>query len=136
VHSRPTVEAALRLAEQGVVAREISVRIGVPRRTVRDWIVGSVPHSARPGTCARCLGQHQLESLPADYVYLLGLYLGDGCLSPHAGDVFKLRIVLDSKYPGIIEEAASAVRSVSGRAGVLARSDSCVEVYSFWRPWI
>ena len=99
--------------------------------------MGSVPHSARPGTCPRCLGQHDLTSLPAaEYVYLLGLYLGDGCLSRHARDVYKLRIILDSKYPSIIRDAVSAVRGVSGRAGVLARSDSCVEVYSFWRSWV
>jgi hypothetical protein len=136
VHSRRTVEAALALADEGLLARDISLQLGLPRRTVCDWIVGDVPHSARPGTCARCLGQHDLESLTADYVYLLGLYLGDGCLSRHPRDVYKLRIILDSKYPGIIHNAVSAVSGVSGRAGVLERSDNCVEVYSFWRSWI
>jgi hypothetical protein len=136
VHSRRTVEAALNLADQGLLASEIAHRLGVSRWTVRDWIVGNIPHSARLGTCPRCLGQHDLAALPAEYVYLLGLYLGDGCLSRHARDVYKLRIILDAKYPGIIEDAVSAVQSVSGRASVLKRPHSCVEVYSFWRSWI
>ena len=38
----------------------------------------------------------------ASYVYLLGLYLGDGYISEHRRSVYRLRIVLDVKYPEII----------------------------------
>jgi hypothetical protein len=120
----------------GAGASEIGTRLGVPRCTVRDWLAGDIPHSARPGVCPRCFADHDLDALPAEYVYLLGLYLGDGCLAVHRGDVYKLRIILDRKYPGIIDEAARALTLVSGRAHVLERRDNCVEVYSFWRPWI
>jgi hypothetical protein len=38
-----------------------------------------------------------------DYAELLGLYLGDGCIS-HAARTDRLRIALDAKYPRIIAE--------------------------------
>lgn len=50
--------------------------------------------------CRRCgSGGHRFEGLSTSYVYLLGLYLGDGCISRGARDVFRLRIALDRKYP-------------------------------------
>jgi hypothetical protein len=42
------------------------------------------------------------------YSYLLGLYLGDGCVSS-TGSSYQLRIVLDGIYLGIIDECATAV---------------------------
>ena len=42
-------------------------------------------------------------------MHLLGLYLGDGCISAHARGVYRLRIVLDVKYPGIIAAATAAL---------------------------
>jgi hypothetical protein len=38
------------------------------------------------------------------YAYLLGLYLGDGCLlKTHREGVMRLNITLDSRYTEIIE---------------------------------
>ena len=50
--------------------------------------------------------------LPSEYVYLLGLYLGDGCLSRHPRGVYKLRVVLDSRYPGIVAGCEAAMQAV------------------------
>jgi hypothetical protein len=56
---------------------------------------------------------HEAPEVPdAEYAYLLGLYLGDGYISTSAKGVHRLRIALDSKYPGIIVECAAAMRSV------------------------
>ena len=41
-----------------------------------------------------------------DYAELLGLYLGDGCISPGAR-TSRLRIALDAKYPLIIDETCA-----------------------------
>lgn len=41
---------------------------------------------------------------PEDYAELLGLYLGDGCISG-ARRTYRLRIALDLKHPRIIEDA-------------------------------
>jgi hypothetical protein len=44
---------------------------------------------------------------PPTYAYLLGIYLGDGCLSPKGSP---LMIALDARYPGIVGEAEEAIR--------------------------
>lgn len=128
--------SALALAGRGATAAEISRQLGVSRETVRDWLAGVLPHSAQAGVCADCLTQHRFDELRSDYVYLLGLYLGDGCISTAPRDVYKLRIVLDVKYPGIIDTASAALTSVRGKAsGIQARPGNCTELYSYWRSW-
>jgi hypothetical protein len=67
---------------------------------------------------------------------MLGLYLGDGCLSASPRGVFKLRVFLDVKYPGIIDDAMSSISAVKGGlASVALRPKNCVEVYSYSRSW-
>jgi hypothetical protein len=88
--------------------------------------------------CERCgCDAHQFDELPPDYVYLLGLYLGDGCISAHPRDVFRLRITLDSRYPQIIDAAAAAVAEIrGGPVAVQGRThQNCVEVNSYWKQW-
>jgi hypothetical protein len=64
-------------------------------------------------SCSTCgAAVHDFERLPPSYAYLLGLYLGDGCLSKHRRGVFRLRVVLDSRYPGIVAECAAAMRDL------------------------
>jgi hypothetical protein len=81
MHSRLTVLTAVGLPRTGVSASAISSRLGLPRATVRDRLSGSIPHSARTGACARCRAEHRVDRLAGDYAYLLGLDLGDGCIS-------------------------------------------------------
>jgi len=130
------VHAALELARAGANASDIARQLQIPRRTVAGWIKGDLPHSSRADSCDECEQAHEFADLSANYVYLLGLYLGDGCISKHPRDVFKLRIFLDAKYPGIIASACDAIVEVKGvPAGTLPRPQNCVEVYSFWRCW-
>jgi hypothetical protein len=72
------------------------------------------------------------------YSYLLGLYLGDGCISTQARGVYKLRVVLDQRYPGIIQECSEAMRLVrpsrAMRVGFV-QSIGCLEVGAFWKHW-
>lgn len=69
-------------------------------------------------------------------MYLLGLYLGDGCISAHPRGVYRLRIVLDVKYPGIVDRAAAALTETrGGRALVQTRPKNCVEVSAYWQHW-
>lgn len=78
---------------------------------------------------------HTVDALPPEHVYLLGLYLGDGCISQHARLVHRLSIFLDAKYPGIIRRAGEAMQATrAGRPGAVTRGN-CVEVYSYWRHW-
>ena len=82
-------------------------------------------------------GRHDFAALPLAYAYLLGLYLGDGCLSAHPRSVFKLRICLDAAYPRIVDEATLAVCAVipASKVARLARPDHSIEVYSYSKAW-
>src|SRR5439155_26297753 len=75
----------------------ISRATGIPRATVREWRV----RGPRDGDCPIC-APAELDSWW--YAYLLGLYLGDGCISTTSKGVHRLRISLDQLYPAIIDE--------------------------------
>ena len=57
----------------------------------------------------------------AAYCYVLGLYLGDGCISRNRR-VWRLRITLDAKYPAIIDRCRQAIDILMPRqrAGISA----------------
>jgi hypothetical protein len=60
------------------------------------------------------------------------MYLGDGCLSAHPRGVYKLRVVLDARYPAVINECADAMVEVlpHNRPNALGMRDArAVEVY-------
>lgn len=147
MHSPSTVAEALRLRdEEGLGARRIAGRLGLPVSTVRDWHAGRLPwHSTpvlsghgAPALCPVCgRPEHERGRLGASYAYLLGLYLGDGAISQHERGVYRLRIALDSKYPGIVAEASGAVRSVMPSSTVDARptKSNCHIVSSYSKAW-
>lgn len=70
------------------------------------------------------------------YVYLLGLYLGDGSLALVRNRVWKLRITLDRRYTGILDRCAWAVHEVSGHKAGRAGKIGCFDIYSTWKHWI
>jgi hypothetical protein len=126
------------LAEvQGLVAFglndcQIARLTGIPRSTIREWRSKRRWLNACAESCESCDGAvHDFDRLPRSYVYLLGLYLGDGCLSSHRRGVFRLRVVLDSRYPGIVAECADAMQDLlpANRPGVLRKhGENAVEV--------
>jgi hypothetical protein len=141
------VAAVLDLRTEGLTASEVARRTGIPRATVRDWLAGRVPRSAQrhEASCAAC-GRlaHRPEDLPPEYAYLLGLYLGDGCISTHPRGVYKLRVILDLRYPGIVDECEHAIRAVdpgrrvhrlNRRSNFTGRADSNVEVSAYSKAW-
>jgi hypothetical protein len=128
----------------GSTDRETARRTGVPVNTIRTWRNRQVPLYARPSpTGARGFGVHELASfdraaVPGEpYAYLLGVYLGDGCLTPN-GSSWSLRITLDAVYPGIVGHVSNAIEAIVGRRPACRerRGYRCVEVGSTWRPWI
>lgn len=106
MRSRDEVVRALALLSGGQTPTEAARAIGIPRSTVRDWSYGRVP--AERSMCLPCLHDFSALDGPA-YAYLLGLYLGDGCISAHPRGVYRLRITLDAVYPMIVAECADSV---------------------------
>lgn len=115
VHPATVRQAALDLIALGLNDCEVSRRIGVPRRTVRDWRVPTyVPRTRAKirSLCLRCWQPTSTVSFtPAVYAELLGLYLGDGHITQMA-QAQRLRLMLDAKYPVIVEEAAELIAGV------------------------
>jgi len=135
MRSADEVEQALALLSQGLTLTEVARATGIPRSTVKDWRQGRGMARSRRSDCPK----HDFSSLDAyAYAYLLGMYLGDGCISSHRRGVWRLRVSLDAAYPRIVAECASAMRAVApGRhAHVLRRrSGRCVEVSSYSKHW-
>jgi hypothetical protein len=121
---------------------EIARRTGIPRGTIRDWRRGRVPNFERaPGDgrlgrpCAVCGGQPLV--LPQwPYTYLLGLYLGDGCLAAHPRGVYRLRISCANAYPELIRLCERAVTRVLPVKVNRVAKQGCFEVYSYSKHWI
>lgn len=131
------------LAARSATSTEIARLTGIPRSTVRDWLNGRRPqHRPRP---PGPLNDAEIESLSSKYAYLLGMYLGDGCLASHPRSVYRLRISLDAKYPGIIEECREAIAAVvpgnsvgeTRRRSKLTKSEAhtIVEVHAYSKLW-
>lgn len=140
MRSRHEVTEALRLLGLGVTPSEVSARLGVPRSTVRAWQVSGPPGGRKASAreleppCPIC-GEGRLK--PASYTYLLGLYLGDGCISANSRS-YRLRIFMDAAYPRIVWECALAIEAMTPwkRAHVMLRKrQGGVEVGMYWDHW-
>lgn len=90
--------------------------------------------------CEGCgIANHNFSRLPSQpYAYLLGLYLGAGCISQHPHRVYCMRIMFDSVYPGIVNECCAALESIfpnkSAHPG-LRRDCNCFEVSMYSKHW-
>ena len=137
MHPQTVVDRARALAAQGLFDREVAQIVGVPLQTVRNWRTGRrrVPGSDKryKSACPRCHGQPLDERA---YAYLLGLYLGDGCLVRRPKDVYLLSIACSDAWPGLIEAAKEAARLVMPQSAVFTRQ--CIgmtEVKSTSKHW-
>jgi hypothetical protein len=136
------LRAAQALIAEGLNDCEIGRRLGIPRGTIRDWRHGKIPKYAGEGRlggvgdCPVCDGA-DLDR--AWYAYLLGMYLGDGCISPTRRCVYNLRVALDISYINIIDECAEAIRRMrpngSGRVGFVHPMGGLVVVNATWKHW-
>jgi len=136
MRSREEVATVLELVRAGLNDCEIARRTGIPRGTVRCWRIGRVPNFQRArATCAVCAGNP--PALPqAPYTYLLGLYLGDGCLAAHPRGVYRLRISCANVYPELVRLCEWAVTKVLPVKVNRVARQRCFEVYSYSKHWI
>jgi hypothetical protein len=139
------IAEVVRLIEAGIDDRAIARRTGIPLETVRTWRRGRIPQRAARAlagipSCDKCgEAEHDPRALPTeDYAYLLGMYLGDGCLYCSSSGMSVLRISLDEAYPGIVASARDAIVAVrGGRLPHAAREKTCASIIvtSYWRGW-
>lgn len=113
----------------------VSESLGVPGFTLRYWR----DHPVLPRTCPRCAEPRTLPEPGRDYAYLLGLYLGDGCINL-IGDpkkrVWVLRIACADKWPGLALERRRAISAIRPDNKVWAQqSIGCSYVSASSRHW-
>jgi Helix-turn-helix domain of resolvase len=129
-----------KLNAEGLTISAIARETGVSRFTVSAWLKGNLPRSDKwTAACPTCGAEaHDFSEIPEPaYAYLLAMYLGDGCIVK-ARRVFRLRITLDVRYPGIISECASRMReTMPGRSVLIQRDsrDNCCEVGCYAKAW-
>src|SRR3984957_11991746 len=134
MHPQATVDRARQLSQQGLFDREVAQIVGVPLSAVQKWRTGArrAPGSEHKAGCPRCDGG-PLDELA--YSYLLGLYLGDGCISrgsTRTKDVWKLSVACADAWPGLIQEFGRAVRAVRPANKILmVQRLGCTEVKSY-----
>lgn len=95
-----------------------------------------VPVPPQRRSCFRCSPQPLAPPDGAAYGYLLGLYVGDGCVSSLKRGVYSLRIFCAEQYPGLIEACREAMQAVrpDNRIGGVSK-DGCVAVTSLSKHW-
>lgn len=130
MHSRDEFLAVKRLVSIGHADHKIVRLTGIPRRTISGWRRGESRGCDRDECSGGLTPRHDFSKLDSKaYAYLLGLYLGDGCISAGRRGVWCLRVTLDAAYPGIIHECAVALEAIfpakTARRG--RRRDSATE---------
>ncbi|MGA4978727.1 transcriptional regulator [Streptomyces cinereoruber] len=127
---------ALALLDSGRSLNSVSKQTGISRAALRTWQTCPEPLRRMDGPCPRCRPLPGPPDGIAAYAYLLGLHLGDGCISDHPRGGHYLRIACADAWPGLIEACRSAVLAVqsTGSACVLQKQ-GCVMVTSYGRHW-
>lgn len=107
MRTRDEYERVSQLLSNGLNQCEVSRQSGIPRGTIRDWI--------KRGFCPRTGTKNDLRQIiridPASYLarnedlkraysFVLGEYLGDGCIRT-INNTYRLDIYNDKKYEGL-----------------------------------
>ena len=143
VRSIGEVREVAALVASGMNDCAIARRTGIPRGTVRDWRHERRwerwPYSAHSASCLRCgAPEHAFDMLPSAYVYLLGMYLGDGHVVECPKKVYRLTIAIDAAHPRIIGECVTAIAAIvpGARPRLQPQKNSrCVWIVKYSKRW-
>ncbi|KOX00027.1 helix-turn-helix domain containing protein [Streptomyces sp. NRRL B-3648] len=131
-----TRKRAVALVEQGRSLSSVSRETGISRYAIRSWQTHIEPVERVSKPCPRCQEVPGPPQDPAAYAYLLGLYLGDGCINAHRRGVYVMRIVLDNAWPGIIDACEAALRAVRPDNSVFrVQRQGCAVVAGASKHW-
>ena len=100
------VNHILDLYNSGCSQNKIFKTLGIDRGTIRQ-IINDPQGYLNKATIKFNLSEINKKS----YAFILGVYLGDGCISKtHTPNVYRLRIALDNKYKELNEEVISELK--------------------------
>lgn len=136
MYPRKTVDAALLLSSIGVLDRENAQICGVSIKAIRHWRYGTrrnLVNGRCPSRCPLCDGE-ALDA--AAYSYLLGLYLGDGCITKGRKGVYALNMACCDDWPGLMDAAQAAMSAVMPTSSVFrVHRQGCTSVNSWSKHW-
>jgi hypothetical protein len=123
----------------GIAFADICKALGLSRNTVADWFYGErarrrSTHPRQRLRCPRCRPVPGIPDDPAAYIYLLGLYLGDGYLSMTT-NAPALRVSCADSWPGIIRLCEEAMLTVLANKVQRVQQQGCVSVQSYSQHW-
>ncbi|MCZ4121221.1 transcriptional regulator [Streptomyces sp. H39-S7] len=125
----------LALLDAGHSLNSVSKQTGISRSAIRDWRMRVEP-IRRNAECVRCATPPTAPQQASAYAYLLGLYLGDGCLSAQPRGVHALRIACADAWPGLIESCEESIRAIHPDNAVCrVRKQGCTMVTSTSKHW-
>lgn len=127
-----TRQRVLAMLAAGLSIAAASRMSGVSRATIADW--RSDPSQAhRPRhRCFRCLDQPPTDAV--SYVYLLGMYLGDGHITD-MGRSYRLRIFCADAYPRIMEEARATMTTCLPNRVSSVHTQGCTTLVAYSKHW-
>jgi hypothetical protein len=105
VWSTQRYDEAVQLFASGRSDYEIARALGIPRSTIQKWR-HRAPSRRRRGVAELT---HWRPADATAYAYVLGLYLGDGCVTARPGKTPFMVVTLDAAYRGLIDEAVEAL---------------------------
>ncbi|MBA2951017.1 helix-turn-helix domain containing protein [Streptomyces himalayensis] len=136
MYDTQTRRRALALVAQGRSLNSVSKETGISRAAIRDWQTRIEPLQRTGEPCSRCRDVPVPPEEPEAYSYLLGLYLGDGCISPSRRGVYVIRIACADAWPGLIDACEDALRAVRPENSVFrVQNQGCVSVASSSKHW-
>lgn len=128
-------DEAVRRVRHGQLPRDTAEALGVAVTTVYEWLARDAPELVfRPHErCWRCY--------PADadlgaYAHLLGLYLGDGCLTIMRSGACALSVFCADAWPGLVEECDEVMRLVLASSVCRVQRQGCQEVKAYSQHWL
>jgi hypothetical protein len=130
---RKTIEEVnniIALYNSGYTQNEIFKTLGIDRGTIRQII------NDPDGYLSKSTKEFSLSDIDKkSYAFLLGIYLGDGCISKtHKDNVYKLRILCDNRYINILNEISKSISIILPDNKVSINrhgSDNCSEIYVY-----
>ncbi|MFC1443349.1 transcriptional regulator [Streptacidiphilus sp. N1-10] len=136
MYDRATRRNALALLNSGMSLNQVSRTTGISRAAIRSWTERLDP---LPGVTCECPAPngHLAPEIPRPaYSYLLGLYLGDGCISHVSKGVYSMRISCADAWPGLIDSCADALTHVMPNSKVgRTQCKGCTSVGSYSKHW-
>ncbi|MEW2121656.1 transcriptional regulator [Streptomyces sp. NPDC005474] len=137
MHDIGTRKRVLALVGQGRSLNSVSKETGISRAAIRSWQTRIDPSPRmRVSPCVRCRPAPSPPEDTAAYAYLLGLYLGDGCVSAHPRSGYYLRIACADAWPGLIDACEAAVRTINpAQRAYRVQAQGYVSVVGYSHHW-